>query len=401
MIKDRHQRRRLRRNLNLLAANEFFASSAVFTPIAVLIFESLTGSFTKAMSVFSIMSLMIALSEVPTGVLSDKWGRRRTLIIGSISEMAAITCYIFAFSSTHSLLFLYLGACLKGFGEALFSGNNHAMIYETLAAFNQTKVFPKAIGRFESMGQVGLALAGIFAACLLWFDCPYVVIMALSLGILTISTTIAFFTIEPPKHYVRDGNTWQHMKTAAKLIVKSPKLRLLGTASIISNGGGYANYYFTPGFIDSVWPHWLTPIYRTVQNGIGSVSFWYAGHIIKRFGAMKVLFSGNVIASLIGLWAYWIANFFSPLLMMLTQFAYGFGETSNRSLQQETFSDAQRATMGSLISFGRAIMTAILTLVMGWLADYLASTAMAMFITLAVRSVIVNALYVRLYKNHK
>ncbi|MDD2326273.1 MAG: hypothetical protein PHW63_09790 [Alphaproteobacteria bacterium] len=94
----RPARRALRRNINLLIISELFAELRFYFPVAVLVFQSITGSYAAAMSVFALANIMHAFFEIPTGLLSDRWGRRGTLIAGAIGEFLSAVCYAAAFS---------------------------------------------------------------------------------------------------------------------------------------------------------------------------------------------------------------------------------------------------------------------------------------------------------------
>lgn len=392
--------RRLKRNVPLLALNEFMASMGFFLPVTILIFESLTGSYTLGMSVYSVMAFATAFFEIPTGVLSDHWGRRHVLIAGTTFEFLGVACYALAFSSAYPLGMLYLGITFYGLARSLFSGNNDAMIHESLVALKRKHQFPKAIGRFTSMGQAGLALGGIACGLMLWAGLDYRTLVLLTLIPMSLNILIAMLTIEPPVHFIKERTSLTHIKQAAKLIAKNKKLRLLALASTIQNGTGYSSYYFTPGFLATVWPTWMVPLYRTGQNGIGAISFWFAGSVVRRLGAIRVLFVGSILGNSLGLVAYATEAFFSPFLLMLTQISYALGTTANQSLQQEIFSDTQRATMGSFISFSTSIMMGIATLFLGFLSD-LTSPAMALIILLLSKAIFVFWIQHRLYTHHR
>lgn len=380
---------------------EFFAETRFYFPVAVLAFESLTGSFTMAMSVFSVTAIVMTMAEIPTGVMSDKCGRRGTLLLGSFAEAIAVINFALAFIfQEFNLVFLYAGGGFYGLSSALFSGNNHAMVYETLAYYKRTKEIAKVLGRISAMGQIGLAVMGTVTGLLIWIGFDYRTLVLMSLPPLFITVLLAWFTVEPPEHIIEDQTPWQHMKKAAKLIAKNGKLRLLAVASALQTGAGQSNYYFTPSFVASVWPEWLTSVYRTGQHIIGTIGFWYAGTVIKRFGALKTLMGVTFLANVVQITALGIANFFSPLMMIFTQFSYAFGTTAERTVQQQNFTDAQRATMGSLISFFAGIFLALNGLLMGWLSDQW-GPAFAMLSTYLGRAIIVNWIYIKLYTKHK
>ena len=99
-----NRNRRLRHNLPLIMLEGFFGSFRLFYPVGILVYQSLTGSFAMAMSIFAVASLALAFFEIPTGIISDKWGRKKTFIMGALSEFLAIICYtICFFDFYHSL----------------------------------------------------------------------------------------------------------------------------------------------------------------------------------------------------------------------------------------------------------------------------------------------------------
>src|SRR6187549_747740 len=110
----------------------FLVDFRFFTPVAILYFAQVTGSFASGMMVFSVIMLSAALWEVPTGVLSDRVGRKRTVILGAIASTAAVVFYAIG----GSFAALAVGAVLEGLSRALFSGNNDALLYDTLAEQN-------------------------------------------------------------------------------------------------------------------------------------------------------------------------------------------------------------------------------------------------------------------------
>ena len=63
-------------NIALLRAFYFCSDFRLYGPVAILYFAQVTGSFAQGLSVFSVAMLAAALLEVPTGVFSDRIGRR-------------------------------------------------------------------------------------------------------------------------------------------------------------------------------------------------------------------------------------------------------------------------------------------------------------------------------------
>jgi len=393
------KRTKLRRNLYLLPANTFFAELLLYYPVAILAFQAVTGSFTQAMTVYAIMNIVQATLEVPTGIMSDKKGRRFTFIAGALCELIGTLLFAAAFFLPHGLWYLYAGGVFFGCARALFSGNYYAMIYETLAYFRRTDELPKLLGRTHSMGQIALAITGIVASLCLWFGLEYKHLVFFTPIPITLSFICALFTIEPPQHIMKESGSWQHMKEAMRLLIKNPELRGLAIANILQKGLGEISHSFAPGFIASVWPLWLVPIFRTLQNAISAPCFWIAGSFLKKFGLLRSLLSGSIFSYITSFIAYTLSTFISPILLLLTRPSYSITTIADQSLQQERFSDEQRSTMGSLIAFCGSILGGVGAILTGVIADYFGpAQALITLLVLGTPSVII---YYRLFNKSK
>ncbi len=389
-----------RRNLKILPIIYFFIYLLPYTPVAVVIFEKLAGSYVEAMSVFSLMGLTGAVLEVPTGVLSDKWGRRTTLTVGCFLSFLNVACLALACHSEHPLWFMYAAALLQGGAEALYSGNNEAIVYESLDSVKKTASFPKFNGRMTSMMQAGLTVSAILSALILITGWPLEILIYVSLVTCGTLVILTRFLIEPPDRLISDKHPYKHFVEAFRLIKKNERLRLYSLTNMLQAGAMSSNYYIMPGFINAVWPTWAVPFLRVGQHLVGTFSFWHSGAIVKALGAVRTLVMLPLLSNGMSLVAFWIGNIFSPFLLMLAPVAYAAWATAKSTLEQESFSKEQRATMGSLISLGGSVIAALLSLLMGWMADYF-SIGMTLFLVMAARTIIVNGSYTLIYRRHK
>src|SRR5688572_28940891 len=138
---------KLRHNLKILTWFNFFTDFKLYAPVAVIYFSMVTGSFALGMSIFSIVMISSALFEIPTGVLSDHMGRRRTLMFGALASVAYVTCYAIG----QSYWILAIGALFEGLSRSLYSGNNDALLYDTLKEEGKEEEFAEYAGKLSSM----------------------------------------------------------------------------------------------------------------------------------------------------------------------------------------------------------------------------------------------------------
>jgi MFS family permease len=125
------------RNIRLLKWFNFWGDFRPYGPIAILYYSQITGSYALGMSVFSAAMLAQSFFEVPTGVLSDMVGRKKTVVYGAAAGIFALIFY--AIGGTY--LALLVGAIFEGLGRAFYSGNNDALLYDTLAEMGKRETF--------------------------------------------------------------------------------------------------------------------------------------------------------------------------------------------------------------------------------------------------------------------
>src|SRR5262249_48952672 len=126
------------RNINLLKWFNFFYDFRPYGAIAVLYFAQVTHSYALGLSVFSITSVANSVFNVPTGYLSDRWGRKPTVLLGAIASVVDLTIY----AVSHSFALLVVGAVINGLAQALMSGNNDALLYDTMKELGSDQDFP-------------------------------------------------------------------------------------------------------------------------------------------------------------------------------------------------------------------------------------------------------------------
>ena len=107
--------------------------------------------------------------EVPLGVATDRWGRRRALVLSFTLAAAAFAVFGLAAGSAHTLPLLYLGQTLYGVAEALRSGTHKAIILDWLdgegradegtAVIGTTRFFSKTAGGASALLAGGLVFA--------------------------------------------------------------------------------------------------------------------------------------------------------------------------------------------------------------------------------------------------
>ena len=378
------------KNIKLLRLISFFDDFTLYSALAIIYFSKVSGSYVLGLSIFSFIMISAAVFELPTGYFSDKYGRVKTLIFGSIAFL--IGGIFYAIGTNY--WFLVIGAIIQGLGRSCYSGNNDALLYDNLAQIDKIEDYAEENGKISSMSQLALAIAGVLGGVIAYFSFP--LLMWLSTIPLIICVVLSFYLVEVKNISPIDQNIFTHIKQALKNFTSNFKLQQISLIDIISFGIGEASWQFESVFIGSLWPVWAIGISKVLSHIGATFSFHFSGRIIKKFTAIKIIIFDNVISKIINLTALFIANIFSPILMSTTSLLYGVNETATKKILQNEFSDKERATMGSLNSLFGSISFAVFAVILGLLADKLGPRD-----ALLIKTLISFIVFIPLYKLKK
>jgi len=353
----------LERNIKLLKWHSFFTDFSLWTPLAIIYFSRVSGSYTLGLSIFSIAMFSSAIFELPTGIFSDRYGRVKTLIFGALSFLLSSIFYAIGLN----YWFLVIGAVLSGLGRSFYSGNNDALLYDNLVQVKKTKDFAEHNGKIGAMSQAALGIAGLFGSFIAYFSFP--VLMWLSIIPALVCFIVATKLSETKLIDSQSENIFAHVGIALKNFISNTKLRLISLSDIIGFGLGESGWNFRSAFIATLWPVWAIGFAQVLSNIGSTLSFHFSGKILKKIPALNILIFKLLFNRFINLTALITANVFSPALMTINSLFYGVGQVAKNNLLQNEFSSQQRATMGSLNSLFGSLFYAFFAVILGILAD--------------------------------
>jgi len=382
-----------RKNIRLLKIFNFLIGFSLFAPFAIIYFSRVSGSYALGASIFGITMLASAIFEVPTGIWSDRVGRKRTIVLGSWARVIAFLFYAIGLS----YWWLVAGAILEGLSRAFYSGNNDAFLHDTLADDGFEGEYDEHLGKTSSTEHTAIGISGLLGGVIASFSFSY--IMWLSVVAQIFMLFISYRFIEPKSRTKLDTNLLSHLKQAVVLFVHNKKLRLLAITDAISFSTGEVSFQFRSAFLQSVWPLWAIGLVHVFTSIGASISYYLSGKLIKKFGSEKILLIRSIYGKISGLIAYGIPSVYSPLIVITPSVLYGAGQVAKNQLMQKEFTDHQRATMSSLNSLVSSIGFAIMSLAIGLFADF-TSPAKALF-TMTLIAVPIIYLYYLLFKNDR
>lgn len=130
-------------------------------PVLVLFYtKSLGLSFQEMTQFFSLILLAKGLTEIPAGLLSDRYGRKAMLVLGEALTATAMLGLLLLPGSKAVLLGL---GVLWGLGNSLSSGNLYPIVQDALASMGLGDHLPKVISYGQAASYLAMFAASIAA----------------------------------------------------------------------------------------------------------------------------------------------------------------------------------------------------------------------------------------------
>lgn len=126
-------------------------------PLYLLMFQNHGLSVAQISLLLAIWSVPCVIFEIPTGILADRWSRKKLIVIGGLFKAL---CYLIWMNSGHFTLYA-LGFILWGTGGALRSGSEEALLYDSLKLIGRENKFDKVYGRGRFLSGVSNILAAV------------------------------------------------------------------------------------------------------------------------------------------------------------------------------------------------------------------------------------------------
>ena len=372
----------MKRNIRLLGLFNFFTDFKFHSAVLIIYFARITGSYVLATSLFSVAMIASAFFEVPTGIYSDMIGRKKTVILGAVSATASAVFY----AAGQSYWPLFTGALFDGLSRAFYSGNNDALLFDSVRESKSEKSFAHHFGTTSSMFQLALAIGAVIGSIIAQWS--FAVIMWLSVVPQIICLIISFSLVNPAYTTKGKTNIFSHVTFSALHLWKNQKLRLLSLTDILGFGIGESSFSFNAAFINTVWPIWAIGFARLISYGGGFVSYWTSGKAIKKLGEYNILIFANLSSRILNFIAYGFPTLISPVLMSVSSLWYGSNEVARNSLMQHEYTDEQRATLSSVTSLFGSLFYGLFAPVIGIFADRFGPAKALIMVQCAMLSVL-------------
>jgi len=149
------------RNIKLFIAFRIFFNARFYYPVFTILFLDYGLSLEQFALLNSVWAITIVCAEVPSGALADLLGRKHLLVLTSALMIFELAVIAFVPVSNMSIVFwaFFINRILSGLAEAMASGADEAIAYDSLVIEGNPEHWPKVL----SVQMRLKALAGIIS----------------------------------------------------------------------------------------------------------------------------------------------------------------------------------------------------------------------------------------------
>ncbi len=356
----------MKKNIPLLYAFSFFDQFMIVIALWVPYLAAQGISMRQFMELQAVFAIVIVCGEVPSGLLSDQWGRRKTLLLGSVLKAISFSL-LPLWSSYEGFLFYHL---TMGIALSMISGGDVALLYDShLAAGGEKAGGMALLANAKLAAQIGATASALLGG----------VVVALSYGHLLwanavlswIPLLLVLSITEPPAAPDRGKKPSAEFKEVlSTTLVGDAATRLAFLNLVASGAGGLVMFWVNQKY----WQASGVPLALFgVLLAVYSLIFGFAGKAAApgtaRFGQRPLLAAAGVLPIIA---CFGMASFLGwggILLGTLGQVGRGLGGVLFLNALNEKISSAFRATVISMANLGTRGLFALLGPLVGYGID--------------------------------
>lgn len=315
-------------------------------------------------------SLASLIFDIPTSFLADRWGRKKTILLGVFINILANLGLFFSFG----FVSFFVNTFILSLSFSFFSGVEDAFLYETLKEMKQEGVILKTSGKYAiatKSSKLLTPLIGVLIAHSL-SDTQFNIILSINLLGSIIALIFAGLMVEPHSEAQPIASRLQHLKDSFSVLLSSS---ILKTISLNKTLIFIASFVFWKTYQKPLNDMGLSVLMLGVLypifNSLSILVFSRTEFIFKKFNK-RLIFELPVWITLIGSLVFalsssrWLSYSLSVFLIITGVIREPF---FTQQIQWRLKSQ-NRATTGSAIGLLKSVLDIPILLLCGYLASF-------------------------------
>lgn len=361
-----HYRAQLKANIWKMYVFQILSWFMIMLPIVVLFYQEQGLNMFQVIILQAVFSIVVFITEIPSGYLADRIGRKKSIIIGA--TLGALGLGIFSLS--HSFWELLVAEIILGIAAGFISGADSALLYDSLLEIHDEDRYQAIQGKYSALGNFSEGMAGILGGFLALISLRTPVIAQTAIYFLAIP--VALSLKEPARHVyaIAEGNMKGMADTVKYALHKNKEVKWLVLYSAFIGTSTFTAVWF----IQPIWKETGVPLelfgvlWAMLQFTAGIFSI-LAHHFSKKIELKWLL----TLLFAMSTGAYIVLGLFQGIWMSTLFFLFYIV----RGLKTPIINDAlnkripshRRATILSIQSLCMRLSFVFIGPYIGWIAD--------------------------------
>ena len=360
MIETRKQK--LQKNEKIIFWIRVFAGVGAINVVVTLFYLHRGLNLSQIFYLAIVYSVVTLIFEVPSSYMADKWGRKKTLLVGIVILLLSWLIFFVA----HSFFLFIIGTTFFSIYQACFSGTVEALLYDSRLELGQKAGSVSSFGKFHSGQRLTKIFLPILAAFLVQdlLEWQFQALIAIDL-VAVIIAIILTINLTEANHYMDVEQSEKGIiKDAWGIIVNNKLLvRTILNKTILFTASFISWRIYQKFFVDLKVSVLMIGISISFLQIITFVFLQKVHYFNSKFSLSKIINISNILFFLSSLLFVILMNVssvkFAYVLLFIYQ-AYLFFEMIRAPFFSEIYNKASfsfnRSTTLSLVSLLKSIL---------------------------------------------
>jgi MFS family permease len=336
----------------------------------------LSFSYTQIFLIETIFSVSLFIFEIPTGVIADKFGKKRSLFLGSL----LMGFGFFIFGLTFELWMIVASQIICALGMSMISGADRALLFEHYTKKKKTtSEITVKMARYDACGTVGMLVSFPLGS---WFVGSGIIEIKEGLGFVIIISGIAILLSALIVLFIEEDKTSSSaikessLKKGVKgltFIFKNKELRIISLNYALISGLTFLMFWLYQTLLLEVdIPLGWNGVVGAGFNGASMLCLLAMGFVERKWATKKVLFFTSLVPGI-----FYLLLFILPLSKALVLTAVfvvvimkQFRTPILQTIMNGYIDNENRATVLSGVSMIERITISVMYPLVGMLLDF-------------------------------
>jgi MFS family permease len=390
---------KLERNIKLIYVIGSLSWIRFFIPVLAIFYIASQVPLEQFSIIMGIYAFIILILEIPSGVISDLIGRKKTLFFAKIAILMELIIVAF-FNGFWPFL---VAKIFCGIGVSLVSGTESALMYESLKKLKKEKEYKKIFGKFHFIKNIVKAFVFILGAYLFTLNPKLPAYFSIPFILTAVILTLFLHDAITPNKKINILNHLNHMKqgfyyflenTYTKLITIHSSFLLMIPWIVLAVSSAYLEIIKIPiALIGAI---------SFVGNFLMAIGAKKAHYFEEKFGEKKTLSLLYVLA-FIGLFPLiFLIPYFGVLSLWIIFPINSLGVVIIDYYMNRHIKETHRATILSIRNMFNKLLISISFPIFGYLTNLMSmSEAFAFLFLILAFGFIFYLIYQRYYESTK